>query len=65
MSLFTLDETKAAIGVLLSAGTDRDNFCSVRDLWDLWDPAGRSIFLPSSYVYQQVQILYSCFSLRQ
>ena len=34
MSPFTLDEIKAAIGILLSAGADRDNFCSVRDLWD-------------------------------
>ena len=35
MSPFTLDEIKAATGILLSAGADRDNFCSVRDLWNL------------------------------
>ena len=34
MSPFTLDEIKAAIGILLSAGADRNNFCSVHDLWD-------------------------------
>ena len=34
MSPFMLDEIKAAIGILLSAGADRDNFCSVCDLWD-------------------------------
>ena len=34
MSPFMLDEIKAAIGILLSAGADRGNFWSVRDLWD-------------------------------
>ena len=32
LSPFMLDETKAAIGILLSTGAD--NFCSVHDLWD-------------------------------
>ena len=62
MSPFTLDEIKAAIGILLSTGADRDNFCSVRDLWD---PAEGRPFYRGSCVYQQVQILYSCYSLRQ
>ena len=31
----------AAIGILLSAGADRDNFCSV---YDLWDPAEGNLF---------------------
>ena len=34
MSPFTLDEITAAIGILLSTGAARDNFCSARDLWD-------------------------------
>ena len=34
MSPFTLDEIKTATVILLSARTDRDNFCCVRDLSD-------------------------------
>lgn len=42
MSLFTYDEIKACLGIVLMAGVHRDNFTDLQDLWDPID--GRPFF---------------------
>lgn len=65
--VFTIDELKACIGVLLRAGADRDNFTDIDDLWKVSDskPFYRATISKSRFKFFLVVVRFDDFRTRE